>query len=416
MDWPPRTRAAGDLLIVAAIVAAVATGSFRAGRAILPNIRLAQDVWFASDTPRIFANMVARDSNHHRTEVHPLFSLTAYSSVFVGRKLAGLPPESSVLMTVAGWSSAVAALFFTLLRIIGCSRGAAVLFTVLLAVSSAGMFWFPVPETYALGTISLLAALIAAALADRRELRPAAYVAISAGTLSFTVTNWITGLALTFLRCSWKRALVLSMGAFVIVVLLCGIERAIFPTAEFFFDPLPDERRHLYKPDGERLMQVSRAFAFHSVIMPEPKALGVSHSLLPWLHTQHSALASQGPWSQTALVVWTALLGLGTWSLVALPGYRVLRATLAITLASQFTLHVIYGDETFLYSLHFAPLLIVVVALASLMRGRRIVLGLTAGLIVCGGVNNARHFDNVVSLLESTRSGSVADHPRQGPR
>jgi hypothetical protein len=67
-----------------------------------------------------------------------------------------------------------------------------------------------------------------------------------------------------------------------------------------------------------------------------------------------------------------------------------LRVVLACTLAGQVLLHMIYGEETFLYALHFAPLLVLAAALAAAATAwRRTILVLAVALAFAAGVNNA---------------------------
>ena len=63
---------------------------------------------------------------------------------------------------------------------------------------------------------------------------------------------------------------------------------------------------------------------------------------------------------------WAGWIGLGAWVGLLLAGTiavyrssvdREFRAGLALLIGGQFALHLCYGDEIFLYSLHFAPFL-----------------------------------------------------------
>jgi len=56
--------------------------------------------------------------------------------------------------------------------------------------------------------------------------------------------------------------------------------------------------------------------------------------------------------------------------------------------------------ETFTYACHFGPLLVVVAALATLTRARRVALGLILTLIVCVGINNLAQFREARTWVE----------------
>ena len=60
------------------------------------------------------------------------------------------------------------------------------------------------------------------------------------------------------------------------------------------------------------------------------------------------------------------------------PGFRL---TLVIILIGQVLLHLIYGSEVFLYSLHFLPLIIIFASLTTLTRYRKVALVLALLLI-----------------------------------
>lgn len=70
------------------------------------------------------------------------------------------------------------------------------------------------------------------------------------------------------------------------------------------------------------------------------------------------------------------------------------RLVLAALLAFELSLHMVYGEETFTYSLNFIPLLLAVAALGAVGTGRRarIVVVLAGLLALCAGVNNWQQF------------------------
>jgi hypothetical protein len=61
-----------------------------------------------------------------------------------------------------------------------------------------------------------------------------------------------------------------------------------------------------------------------------------------------------------------------------------------------------YGtDETFLYTLHFAPLLLVLAALSSVTPARSLALVLTGMLVVSAGINNILQLNQAINLFTS---------------
>ena len=104
------------------------------------------------------------------------------------------------------------------------------------------------------------------------------------------------------------------------------------------------------------------------------------------------------------------LLAIGAWQLARNPATHAFRTLLCATIAGQLLLHLLIGRETFLYSMHFAPLLIAAAACGTLGRQRALVLAMTAGLIVSAGVNNWQQFARSTAIV-----GAIArDAAEQG--
>src|SRR6185436_3066633 len=108
------------------------------------------------------------------------------------------------------------------------------------------------------------------------------------------------------------------------------------------------------------------------------------------MSVQHSSIGSSGAWGVAGAILWGALLAAAVSGLFASDGNRRLRIVLGATLAGQVLLHLIYGEETFLYALHVGPLLILSVALAAASSSRRrVILALAIALAIAAAVNNA---------------------------
>jgi len=381
--------------------------------------RLPGDVWFEADCRRVFDNLAYFRSVQGRTTTHPLLTLWLQPPVALVQWL-GLVPILAVralrVLTAAGCAAAL----YVLLRAIGCRRLDSVALCVLAGVSSAAIFWFVVPETYPLGLLSILVALnIAAFTAARRSLAWDLLAQIA--TFSFTITNWMAGLLVTFARWPWRRALAITGLALCLVQILVVLQNQIYPSAALWLDPLP-ERIYVLHPAAGGPARVLPSFIFHSMVMPRIDTTDRAHWVGPMLTVQESWPGSAGPWGIAAVVAWTALLSLGLYGLATLRGQGRLRAVLGLTLAGQLVLHLLYGLETFTYACHFGPLLVVVAALATLTRARRVALGLILALIVCAGINNLAQFKEARTWVEqraaARRPGPACatDSPRSATR
>ena len=131
------------------------------------------------------------------------------------------------------------------------------------------------------------------------------------------------------------------------------------------------------------IAQALRAVVFHSMVMPaiavvpEPKWGSI-------MSVQDAAIGSGGSIAVIATVVWVLLLGLGAWSVATRAS--AVRGPLLVALAGHLLVYSIYGEETFLYTLHIAPLLVCLAALATNTRLRTVALGSAALLVGTPGL------------------------------
>jgi hypothetical protein len=220
-------------------------------------------------------------------------------------------------------------------------------------------------------------------------------VLTSAFTLSVTVTNWMAGLLVTFSRQRVGRALQLSANALCLVVVLWGVQRQVFPTADFFIG-YSNYKRFILRPESGGPLAVGRVFLAHSMVMPELRST-VDPKWGSTLTVQHSGVASGGRLAVLALACWGALLILGLVGLRAAP--RPVVVLLIGMAIAQFGLHVVFGEETFLYTLHFVPLLVILASWGSETRARGAVLALAGLFVVAAAINNVRHLSTALAFV-----------------
>jgi hypothetical protein len=396
-----------DILVVVVLAALAGLASYEGQRLVGSFIALGPNswnVWFEDDSPRVFDNMVVgRTGGHYRTDVHPLFSLAAYAPTYVLRKVAGMDNIHAVRIVFAGIAAAWLGVLFILLRLIGCHRFDATLFSVLGATSAVAVFWFTVPETYSFGSLSILLGLSVIALAEYRNLSSGWFLVCNALTLSMTKTNWMVGLFGTFAHYSWKRAFRIAVSALCLVVVLWGVERLLFPTANFFIGGEEKEAtKYVFLRTSGGPLKVFSSFIFHSMIMPAIRVV-VKPEKQPWptMSTQMSLPGSGSLWGAAGVVIWAALLAFGIWALFGMKRHSRFGIVLGLTILGQLGLHLLYGDETFLYGLHFGPLLVVLAALTTLTRARYLALVLAGALTLVAGVNNGLEFRRALQFVRS---------------
>ncbi|HLO01339.1 MAG TPA: hypothetical protein VK208_22965, partial [Pyrinomonadaceae bacterium] len=388
-----------DDIIALTLCVIAAWGSYDLSRRIDPVIFEigTLNIWFDADIPRIFVDMNYRDSELYTTKRHPLTPLLEYSPVYLMRKVLAFDRVTAVHLTMALLAAVWAGMFYVVLRLIGCRRFDALLFSILALTSSAAMFWLVVPETISFGSVTILLAFGFVAFAQRRRLGAFWYVLVSAATLSVTVTNWMFGVLASAVNHPMKRTAQITTYAFVLVALLWVLQKMIFPGSVFFFGSPEAEL-----PDMESggVLRVLSGFFFHSIVMP---AIETTH----WFYNPNLAVmsvepsfpGSTGVAGDLAAAAWLVLFGLGVWALWSMKGCGRLRVFLALGLLGQLGLHLIFGREMFFYSLHYQPLLIVIAALVMLTRTRPIALALAPIVVVFGGYNNFQQFSKATEFV-----------------
>ncbi len=118
------------------------------------------------------------------------------------------------------------------------------------------------------------------------------------------------------------------------------------------------------------------------------------------MSVQRSTLGTSGAWGVLATVLWLPMLGFAMQGLLASAANRGFRIALGATLGGKLLLFMIYGEETFLYSLQVAPLLVLAAALATTTRHRWTVLGIAGALIVAAAVTNASQLATAMAFFQ----------------
>jgi hypothetical protein len=107
---------------------------------------------------------------------------------------------------------------------------------------------------------------------------------------------------------------------------------------------------------------------------------------------QKSTLGSSGLLGIAGTLLWTTLLGAGLVALLTCEAPRTPRLVFGLVLFGQVGLHTLYGDESFLYTLHVTTLMVILTAFTALSRWRAAALAIVLLLIPCNLINNAQQF------------------------
>lgn len=371
------------LFMGAAVLAWLLTG-IHDHIAILRNVK-SDDVWFQADSRPAFSSMTDRYRINRRADIHPLFRLFAITFTYCCKFFLRLDNLNSVRLMIASAAGAWVALFYSLLRLLGCRRPDSVVFAIVAATSAAAIFWTAVPETYLFGSLTIVAVLVTAALAERRAIPPWLDITVAAASLSVLVTNWMFALASLVTRYKIRTAIKLAGGSLIVVALLFAIERLFIHSATY----LPSvsstaEQVFLFRA---RPITTLVVFFLHAMVMPDIKLLPNGPDW-PMFSIQHSFNWNLTAWGNVALAAWIILLLAGGYAMVSLQRLNRFRLMLVIALVGQLALHLVYGEETFLYTMNWMPLLVAIAALATLTRLRWVVLPTACLLFVSASQHN----------------------------
>lgn len=358
------------------------------------------DLWFGADSNRVIGADTDRLSNmHYRTTVHPLYSLLGSLPIVV-LGWFGLGAVDAVSVAVGTSAFAFAAAFFVAARALGLRRPDAVVACALMLSSSAALFWLPVPETFALGGVSMLVPLIW--LLSKRSANDTINAPLqSILSLSVTVTNWMAGIVAATLALGLRRAIQISFIALTVVLSLGVVQRMIFPHAGMPFD-FREEKNFVNSAPVTLLHQLYTLIT-EPVLAPAPTArfewgkLVVGFGSVNWSASFCVALAG-----------WSTLTVLAVLSVYRRALQPQVLLFFGLLLTGQFALYTFYGDAGFfLYSLHFVPLLVLLLASAFLGTQRKAALAIAVVTAIASGAHNLRQLDRATDLLNTSVRLSV---------
>jgi len=394
------------------------------------------DVYFNADLSQRYENLVVPGSNLFRIRLHPLYPLLAMSWTrgLVG---LGLAPEAVVQGYVTLVGLVWIALFYGVLRGFGRSPLVAFGYTLLAATSAAALAWLPIAETYALGSITMLFAFGLLARDQTRRVPDAAWVLAVVLGVSVTLTNVMAPALCTLVARGIRRAAFIGALAVGVTLGLSSLQQVFIPEAEHVVanadrNDFREKRFILHPLAGGPTRVLSVLFA-HGTAMPETTR--IPH---PWkdaltkanpdrpvspviLSVQHTAVGAGRVVGRLAVAGWLVLFGLGVLGLLRARGLGWGRLAIGGTVVGQLVLHVLYGEESFLYALHVTPLLVLVASFAHEPAPPRVgggrgapeaqVEGATLGPTV------ARRLRGIASgVLVATLALLAVHHGRQMPR
>lgn len=262
-----------EILLICVLATIAAFATYQGAQLIDPVAFTCEkeSTWFHGDLTIVFRKMSNRSSVQYNDNIHPLFSLTTFPAVYILKAVFGTDAVTAVKIVLAAIAAVWAGILFTLLRLITGRRLDAGLFTILGLTSASAMFWLVVPETFPLGSVSIMLTLVIVAVTQRRVVSAGWYMGANVITLGFTVTNWMAGIIATRITNSWKRTLEICLTSLFAVVVMWDVKKYLFPNwpnGEFFFYLQPDRLNVVFAPESGGLLHVIKSFFLHTMIMP----------------------------------------------------------------------------------------------------------------------------------------------------
>ncbi len=354
-----------------------------------PNV----DKWFGADIFRIVkAETDPGHRAHFRNNVHPFYSAMTYPFVWAGGKLTGAEPIQVVMAFHGLLAGLLAVALYGLAALSVRVWWHAALLTAL-ALSSAGfIFWSGVAETRV--PAALTVAVVLAAHGALRAQHAGSWVLVNLLAFSMLITNWSVALMSMLLKLSWRRAFVLAAATLVVAVPLSLAQRMAFPESGLFFKGLHKEAGYVHltrrAPTEVATKMVRRAVVWTT-----------SGFLLPGVVHQAQVKGDLRPVFDLSLLEAKpkplVLLGTLCWvSLLVLAvrawwpdRKRGSVTTLAVMfLLGQFFLHLVYGNETFLFVLNSLPAFVVLIACAFRSSSAGLAAVLAGVATACGLLHN----------------------------
>ncbi len=354
------------------------------------------NVYFQADCSLVYSNMTDRLANHYRTGMHPLFSSLTWPLVSALGAL-GVPPFTAVRTLLVLNAAGTAALAYLVLRRLCLAPFDAAMFALSLAGSVAVVFFGSVPETFAFGGTTILLMLW---IAGRAQPSFPALVLGNIATMSMTLTNFMVGVAGTLRLDPKNRKTALKVWAVAagVVAGLSLLSRLVFSSSGY----VGDFRRYVQWVRVPALSDL-RSFFVHSTVMPRtivrppPDHIGFLEAV-----AESAEMGSGGALGVVATLGWLGLLIAGLVASLSRAGNARLRDVLLLSAGGQLALHVAFADGPFLFSSHFAPLLLLVAAHSRLLPvpkwPARLVTAFVLGVIA---VNNVVEHHSITRRLEA---------------
>ncbi|MEM8668645.1 MAG: hypothetical protein AAGG48_14085 [Planctomycetota bacterium] len=374
------------------------------------------DTYFGADFPRAFQDLTTRWTKYGGSTKHPMFCLLSLPS-FALQKALSFSAWQAVRALLAVNSFVLTGLLFVLCKQVSGRNLDALLLSLLFLSTGAAVFWLPVPETYAFGATTVvlpLTLLLSRRLSESYFAHVASYIV----AISVTLTNVVSAIVVAWLQFGTKKTISISIHAAGVLYVVMSIQTLVIPSSGFIAANEILNQTERYKNRQSLLTNVRHFFL--TSVSPGQIELGIvdptERRPQAWpcvdIDQSRSSETLKAVTAQSRMVqlgqygVWLVLL-IGSFviflsseekSRLVTACYLLLVAHLLITLK--------YGNEPFIYPLHWSPLF--VICLGSSMRSRfRVVSLVLVFVLICGNFwTNLPMYLETMELLETMVSES----------
>ena len=409
---------AADIAVACAVALAAASLTYWQSLAIPETLTDERffDTYFGADFPRAFQDLTTRWTKFGGSTKHPMFCLLSLPS-FGLQKIVDLSAWQAVRTLLTVNSFVLTAIVFFLCKHVTGKRLDSLALSLLFVSTGAAVFWLPVPETYAFGATTVVLPLtlfMSRRLSDSYLAHIVSYLV----AISVTLTNVVSAVVVAWLQFGTKKTLSISIHAAGVLYLVMSFQTLVIPSSGFIAANEILNQTERYK-NKQSLLTTARHY-FLTSVSPGKIELGMvdpserrpqtwpcvdidqSRSKEP----METVTARSAPVQWAQYGVWLVLL-IGSFiiflsqaekSPVLIAAYMLLVAHLLITLK--------YGNEPFIYPLHWAPLFAITLGSAMRSRFRAVSLALVFLLIGANLWTNVPMYWETMGLLETLVSES----------
>jgi len=379
-----------DWLLLPVVLAGAFILSLWLSRNLSPVFLEKHDLWFGADIIRVVENMTDPGSNYDRTSVHPIFPFLLLPPVKILMSL-GVEKLLACRLMVASSAGALVSFLFLTCRSIGCSRRDAILVIAVFCSTASFIFWWSVIETFTMGSATIMLFLM---MVGRKHDSKLGWILGGAATLSITLSNW----AVAWFALRQGRLLhsikLLALG-FVIVASAAIGQKTLLSSSNLFFLPsvVFEETRYVSTQGLGDVLSKSLNFVLYTGVAPQA-------TLMPDGAVVSGSIADFTTIGILAALAWCSMLVLAAKEIIGSHLRRdILLRTAVLFLSYQMVLHTFYGDEPFLYSAHFLPGFMIIVA-SGFARAQSCTLSVaTASFSILAAISNMHQYHRALAIV-----------------